>query len=116
MSPARARAGSSIAAREGRRRRPHAILERGVKAVEPRQQIAIGFRADRARGGGGKAGMGVHALVRFVGGGLQSRAQRLYPHASRLTKLSSTILRPALSKSTVSLAPSVALTRPGPNF
>src|SRR4051812_552577 len=37
-----------------------------------------------------------------------------YPRAS--TKLSSTILRPALSNATVSLLPSTASTVPGPNF
>src|SRR5918993_44725 len=37
-------------------------------------------------------------------------------HPCRSTKLSSTIFRPALSKSTVSLLPSTAATLPGPNF
>src|SRR5690606_13075914 len=47
---------------------------------------------------------------------LQKAHWLISPQLPRSTKLSSTILRPALSKSTVSLLPSTAATVPGPNL
>ena len=46
----------------------------------------------------------------------QTNLGRARPYPAGSTKLSSTILRPALSKSTVSLLPSMAAIVPGPNF
>ena len=46
----------------------------------------------------------------------QTNLGRARPYPAGSTKLSSTIFRPALSKSTVSLLPSMAAIVPGPNF
>ncbi len=97
----------------------------GDRAVEPRPRAC---RPRQFGGDRGPNGVEIHDIGRGEGGGEEGDQRdadigqevahdSIRPHQPRnSTKVSSTSLRPALSKSIVSLAPSTAATEPGPNF